>query len=93
MKILVTGGSSMVGKHLQKIMPDALYLSSKDCDLENYKQTFNLVKDVKPDRVIHLAAKVGGIMDNINNPVDFFEKNIYINTNVLKACFQLYGHS
>ena len=44
MKILVTGGSSMVGKHLQKIMPDALYLSSKDCDLENYNQTFNLIK-------------------------------------------------
>ena len=88
MKILVTGGSSMVGKHLQKIMPNALYLSSKDCDLENYNQTFNLVKDVKPDRVIHLAAKVGGIMDNINNPVDFFEKNIYINTNILKACFK-----
>jgi len=86
-QILITGGSSMVAKHLQSILPEAIYLSSKDCDLENYNQTFNLIKDVKPDRVIHLAAKVGGIMDNINNPVDFFEKNIYINTNILKACF------
>lgn len=87
-QILITGGSSMVGKHLQSILPEAVYLSSKDCDLENYEKTFELIKKIKPQRVIHLAAKVGGIMDNINNPVDFFEKNIYINTNILKACFQ-----
>ena len=83
---LVTGGSSMVGKHLQKILPKAIYLTSKDCDLTNYNDTYNLIKKIKPQSVIHLAAKVGGIMDNINKPVDFFEQNILINTNTLKAC-------
>lgn len=77
----------MVGKHLQKMIPEAIYLSSKDCNLENYEKTYEIIKKVKPSRVIHLAAKVGGIIDNIKNPVDFFEKNIYINTNILKACF------
>ena len=38
-KILVTGGSGMVGKALQKIMPDAIYMSSSDCNLENYDDT------------------------------------------------------
>ncbi len=33
MTILVTGGSSMAGKHLQKILPKAIYLSSKECNL------------------------------------------------------------
>jgi dTDP-4-dehydrorhamnose reductase len=33
MKIVVTGGSGMVGKSLKKIMPDATYLSSQDYDL------------------------------------------------------------
>ncbi len=89
MKILVTGGSSMVGKHLKMFLPDAIYLSSKDCDLKNFDQTYELFKFHKPDTVIHLAAKVGGILDNINNPVDFFEENIYINTNVLKCCHLL----
>jgi GDP-L-fucose synthase len=88
MTILVTGGSSMVGKHLQKILPKAIYLSSKECNLQNFEQTFKLFQQIKPQMVIHLAAKVGGIMDNINNPVNFFEENILINTNTLKATYQ-----
>ena len=79
---LVTGGSSMVGKHLQKILPKAIYLTSKDCDLTNYNDTYNLIKKIKPQSVIHLAAKVGGIMDNINKPVDFFEQNIHFTSGV-----------
>jgi GDP-L-fucose synthase len=88
MTILVTGGSSMVGKHLQKVLSKAIYLSSKECDLQNLEQTSNLFKKIKPQTVIHLAAKVGGIMDNIKNPVNFFEDNILINTNTLKATYE-----
>jgi GDP-L-fucose synthase len=88
MKILVTGGSSMVGKHLQKILPQAIYLVSKDCDLTNALHTQKIFSEIKPDIVIHLAAKVGGIMDNIKNPVNFFEQNIYMNTNVLKCSYE-----
>jgi len=88
MNILVTGGSSMVGKHLQKILPSAVYLNSKDCDLINYEDTFSMFKKAKPNLVIHLAAKVGGIMDNINKPADFFDQNIIINTNTIKAAYQ-----
>lgn len=88
MTILVTGGSSMVGKHLQKVLPKAIFLSSKDCDLQNFDQTVKLFKQIKPQTIIHLAAKVGGIMDNIKNPVNFFEENILINTNTLKATYE-----
>lgn len=87
MTILVTGGSSMVGKHLQKILPDAIYLTSKDCNLINSEKTKELFLKIKPNIVIHLAAKVGGIFDNIKNPVDFFENNILLNTNTLKATY------
>ena len=76
MTILVTGGSSMAGKHLQKVLPKAIYLSSKECDLQDLEQTSKLFKQIKPQAVIHLAAKVGGIMDNIKNPVNFFDDNI-----------------
>lgn len=85
MKYIVTGGSGMVGRHLQEIMPNAKYLSSKDCDLTNYQDVLDLFKKEKPDGVIHLAAKVGGILQNMASPADFYDQNIMINSNTLMA--------
>ena len=84
MRILVTGGSGMVGKHLKEILPDAIYISSKDGDLRDPVFVRWLLSSYTPDVVIHLAARVGGIKDNISKPVDYFNDNILINTNVLK---------
>jgi len=65
-KIIVTGGTGLVGKHLQDILPDAIYLSSKDCNLLNIDEIRELFSKALPSTVIHLAARVGGILDNIN---------------------------
>ena len=86
-RILITGGSGLVGKHLQKYFPEAIYLNSKECNLLDTEKTCKFFQKVQPQTVIHLAAKVGGILDNIKNPVDFFEQNILINTNTLKATY------
>lgn len=88
MKILVTGGTSTVGKHLQKIIPSAKFIGSSDCDLVSYNDTFDYLSNYSPDIVIHLAAKVGGIKANIDNPVMFYEDNILMNTNILKASYK-----
>ena len=88
MKILVTGGNGLVCKHLQDILPDAIYVSSKDCDLTQNYEVHRLMYKERPDAAIHLAARVGGILDNINYPVDYLEENIMINTNVLRKCHQ-----
>jgi len=85
-KILVTGGTGLVGKHLQEKLPNAFYLSSKDCDLTNINQVKELISLYKPDTVVHLAARVGGIQDNIKYPADYFDDNILINTNIVKVC-------
>ena len=82
-KILITGGSGMVGRSLKEFMPDALYISSKDCDLTNPIETELLLKDYRPNLIIHLAAKVGGIMDNISKPAEYFDDNIMMNTTLL----------
>ena len=66
-----------------------IYLSSKDCDLTNYQQTYDYFYKCQPDYVIHLAAKVGGLFKNLNYKVDMFLDNITINNNVLKVCHQL----
>lgn len=84
--VLVTGGTGLVGRHLQEIMPNATYLSSQDCDLVNDtfdEIVYNLQRNGTPDTIVHLAAVVGGIQANINNPVKFYEDNIIMNTNVV----------
>jgi GDP-L-fucose synthase len=88
MKILITGGNGMVGKHLQEILPNATYIGSKDCDLTSWKEVEYMMFLHKPNHVIHLAAKVGGIQDNISKPAEYFEDNILINTHILKASLQ-----
>lgn len=79
-KILVTGGSGLVGKYLKKYLPDAVYLSSKDFDLTTEDGVKRMYLKYKPDVVIHLAAKVGGILDNINKPAEYYTQNVMMNT-------------
>jgi GDP-L-fucose synthase len=88
MKVLVTGGSGMVGKSLKKYLPDATYTSSKDYNLTSEIDAYQMFKIIKPDVVIHLAARVGGIIDNITYPADYFNENITMNTLVLKYAQQ-----
>ena len=83
-KILVTGGTGMVGKHLQEILPDASYVGSQ-FDLRDWITVDSLLDKLKPDCIIHLAAKVGGIQENIEKPAEFFDDNILMNTNIWKA--------
>jgi GDP-L-fucose synthase len=86
--ILVTGGSGLVGKHLKDILLDAIYISSKDFDLTDMDRVDVMMDFFRPKVVIHLAARVGGIVDNINHPVEYLEENILMNTNVLKKCHE-----
>ncbi len=81
--ILVTGGSGLVGRHLRKYLPDAVYLSSKDFDLRSEEDVRRLFTS-KWDRVIHLAARVAGILDNRSRPAEFLEDNLLMNTLVLR---------
>ena len=88
MRILVTGGSGLVGKHLKDILSDAVYISSKDYDLTDLQQVRDMMNEYEPNIVVHLAARVGGIVDNMNYPVEYLEENVLMNTNVLKACHE-----
>ena len=72
MKILVTGGSGMVGQAIKNVMNelnethDFVFLSSKDANLTNFLQTRKLFRTQRPDMVIHLAACVGGLFKNMS---------------------------
>lgn len=84
-QILVTGGHGMLGKHLQKTINGALFPTRKQLDLCNYNSIIRFLKTHKPKYIIHAAAKVGGIIDNISYPYNFFEQNSIINTNIIRA--------
>ena len=92
MRILVTGGNGCVGKSLADYAKSInsehewIYISSKDCNLENLTDTLALFDKVKPDSIIHLAAYVHGMYHNLNNTVSQFTSNVRINENVLEAC-------
>jgi GDP-L-fucose synthase len=89
-RILVTGGSGMVGHALKDIIPEALFLSSKQCDLRNKEKVDQLFHSYRPQQVIHLAARVGGVGANMRYMGDFYHDNIRINTNVLASAHE-YG--
>lgn len=84
-KILVTGGSGQVGKELKKINPNWIYVSSKDYNLVNCEDVESMFDFYKPTIIIHLAAKVGGIIDNIKFPCDYFFDNVMMNTLLLNS--------
>jgi len=87
MKVVVTGGGGFVGKRLQLLRPQWIYLSSSDVNLLSYDECLTFFKKEKPDAVVHLAAKVGGIKDNAEHPAEFFYENLTINSNVVHACY------
>lgn len=90
-KILITGGTGLVGKAIQSVsvtkeeLYEFIYMSSKDCDLTNWEETLSFFEKHRPNYVIHLAANVGGLFKNMKYKVEMLEKNVLINTNVLKA--------
>jgi GDP-L-fucose synthase len=90
MKILITGGTGLVGNAIQSICKnydhEFFFISSKDYDLLDLQQVREMFQNVKPDFVIHLAGCVGGLFKNMNYKVDMYEKNNMINYNVLKCC-------
>jgi len=87
-RIVVTGGSGMVGKSLQKLMPTAVFLSSNEFNLTVAENIEAMFEFYKPEAVIHLAAKVGGIIDNINKPAEYFTDNVLMNTLVVDSAYR-----
>ena len=89
MKVLVTGGYGLVGSAIQNIYKkydhQFIFSNTKECNLLNYDEVEKYLNKIKPDIIIHLAAIVGGLFKNINEPVKMYEDNIILNLNVLKA--------
>jgi len=86
--VLITGGSGMVGQAFRKKLPAGIFCSSKDCDLVDLLKTEAMLREHKPEAVIHLAARVGGVKANSDYAAEFFIENIKMNTNLLHECMK-----
>lgn len=84
-RVLVTGGGGLLGYAVKALCPDAIFVTRRDCDLTHFENTRALFRETRPDCVLHLAAKGGGVKMNANHNADVFAANIQINTNVLSA--------
>lgn len=87
--IVVTGGAGFLGVHAVERLrargaQRIIVPRSRDVDLTDARATGKLFDEVRPDVVIHLAARVGGIDANRRHPGTFFHDNMAMGLNVLE---------
>ena len=87
-RILITGASGFVGtnlcNHLQgEYLPNRIKgryniipCDSSNCDLRDIASVKSFLWHTRPDCIIHLAAKCGGIGANKDNPGLFMRTNL-----------------
>lgn len=94
-RILITGGSGFVGRNLVATLTSLecehlTFPDSHELDLTNQSEVFKYFQDHRPQIVIHLAGKVGGIGINRDRLGEFFYQNAMIGILVYEAS-RLYG--
>ena len=82
-RILVTGSTGLVGRCFTGDKFIRSYHAG--CDLTDPRRVDAMFNSVRPDAVIHCAAKVGGLQANMTQKGDFFYQNIMMNTNVIES--------
>ena len=86
--LLVTGAEGLLGSSVRRLYPAATFVTRRDCDLRDLSRVRALFERLKPERVLHLAARVGGVRSNAAYNADLFTDNVQINTNVLSVAQQ-----
>jgi len=101
MRILITGGYGFLGKSICNNLKskgikeltnidesgEGYYrFRKKDFDIIDKQQCLELIKKFNPEKIIHAAAKVGGIGANKKYPADFFYENLMMGVNLIDSC-------
>lgn len=72
-------------KNSSNLQFEFIYVGRDEIDLLNQNAVFSLISEVKPEFIIHTAAKVGGINYNINQKYEMLSYNLTIDLNVINA--------
>lgn len=89
-RIWVTGGHGFLGGHLLAELKargaEVLATTEAECDLLDPFAAQRFLQQARPEGVIHLAAKVGGIGANRKHPGSFFYGNMAMGLHLIEAC-------
>jgi GDP-L-fucose synthase len=89
MRALLTGGGGMVGSAIARHLAGASAVSELltptrgELDLLDANDTRTWLHKHRPDVIIHAAGRVGGIADNLADPVAFLQENAMIGLHVI----------
>jgi GDP-L-fucose synthase len=90
-RVMVTGGNGFLGKHLTSKLhargADVFIADIDRYDLRNLEDIRRALQDAKPQMVIHLAARVGGIGANLAHPAEFFYDNLMMGVPLLHESY------
>jgi GDP-L-fucose synthase len=87
-RITITGGKGFLGKHLIRKFQERDFRNIAVADLPDYnlvrpEDVKRLYDETRPDIVVHLAAKVGGIGFNQENPASLFYDNLMMGVQLI----------
>jgi GDP-L-fucose synthase len=89
-RVVVTGGAGFLGsfvvERLERDGASVFVPRSAEYDLVDRAAARRLLADARPDMVIHLAAQVGGIGANRDNPGRFLFENAMMGLQLFEEC-------
>lgn len=80
-------GSSVIRLLKDKGFQNIITMNKKKLNLLNQKETFNFLKETKPDSIVIAAAKVGGINANNLYRAEFIYQNLQIQNNLIHGSY------
>ncbi|HEX3861194.1 MAG TPA: NAD-dependent epimerase/dehydratase family protein [Stellaceae bacterium] len=91
MRVLLTGATGFLGRHTRPVLErrygpeNVVSVSSRDADLMDRNAVDRLLRDAKPDTIVHYATYSGGIGANKAYPADFYYRNTILTAHLFDA--------
>jgi GDP-L-fucose synthase len=84
--VVVTGGTGLLGQSVSRVLRAAgaqvLAVGRRDFDLRQHRQVYDMLRSIRPDAVVHLAANRHGAGESVLSHYD----NVIMGVELLEGC-------